>query len=64
MELSDTAGVLRAIAIAEASDEALDVDSVILIGMHADMPARAQATVLTRPGPRRLKAPTMRQVGV
>ena len=60
MEFSDTAPVLH--AIAEASDEpldvlppptrrvALDVSPVAPMGMHADMPARARVTVLTRRG--------------
>jgi hypothetical protein len=54
---------------------ALDVDSVALMGMHADMPARARVTALTPRGTgviqgftlsvqiaRLLKALTMRQV--
>ena len=50
MEFCDTAPVLHAIAIAEAPDEPLDVDPVASVGMHADMPARARVTVLTRRG--------------
>jgi hypothetical protein len=50
MEFCDTAPVPRAIAIAEAPDEPLDVDPVASGGMHPDMPARARVTVLTRRG--------------